>query len=581
LAVALGLLTGAFAGAPPVALADNVPVSIATVHGAFYSNPNNSGALDLSNLVTPVFTQDFPVVDFNPPASAQVSCSNSTGINENSRPFTDVIPNADGTCGTSVAQGGGQQAGVGNLFTFQAILTADLTVAASGQVTFNLYSDDGWMLGAGQRQGGTEQPTYVSGSNVSPLPSTPGQGFPVVGSYNIPSAPAQNTVTVSFTAAGTYPIEMDYTECCGGQLALVLGTTFGNPIPPNSSPTIASVNPNGGPWTGGQNVMVTGTNFANGDSLCFGTGSPSLFIAVTCASNTAIQSPSTLSATTPALSSLTLAGQMYLAIGRCCSGLNLVYYPSSVTYTYFVPEIGVLVFRSSPTTHDRCTASIVSSTNHSVVLTAGHCVGVGGTYFSDFAFAPGYFGPLCSEPQTGQSSANAFNCGAHPYGVWTSFAVMADPHWLKQGAHAVDFGFLDMRSQSGVTIGAKVGGGLVVTWKPGNDQTWDIFGQAGDALRSCTAQSTHFTAGDSVKYPELPDVMSVNSEACEAVLAGGASGGPWLNASNGESLGLGAVNSTSNCPNGPGSPGCGVGATGTYMGQQAHDIWRAMQSRLS
>src|SRR5437868_13181500 len=118
--MAFGLATGGLVGAPNVAAAGTIPVSITTAHGVFYSNPNNSGQLDLSNLVTPVFAQDFPVVDFNPPASAQVSCSNSTGINENSRPFTDVVPNADGTCSTIVGQGGGQQAGVGNLFSFQA-----------------------------------------------------------------------------------------------------------------------------------------------------------------------------------------------------------------------------------------------------------------------------------------------------------------------------------------------------------------------------------------------------------------------------------------------------------------------------
>lgn len=247
LALALGLVAGGFVGAPSVAIATSVPVSITTVHGAFYSNPNNSGQLDVPNLVTPVFTQDFPVIDFNPPAAAQVNCSNNTGIDENTRPFTDVVPIADGTCTTTQAAGAVglnvYYAGQGALFSFQAIFTANLTVAAQGQVTFNLYSDDGWMLGAGQRQGGTDQPTYVSGSLLNPLTSTPGQKLPVVGSFNTNSAPAQNQVTVNFPAAGTYPIEVDYTECCGGQLALVLGTTFGNPIPPSTSPCTSNIRP--------------------------------------------------------------------------------------------------------------------------------------------------------------------------------------------------------------------------------------------------------------------------------------------------------------------------------------------------
>lgn len=232
----LPLATRAAATGPP-------QVSISSVRGAFYLNPNNSGALDPSYLTSPAFTQDFPVIDFNPPAAAQVGCSNVTGVDETTRPFTDVVPEPDGTCSTVVAQGGGAQAGTGDLpaglFAFQAVFTANLQVAQPGQVTFNLFSDDGWMLGAGPRQGGTEQPAYIAGSDLNPLGSTPSQHYQVVGSYNTNSSPAQNQVTVSFPAAGTYPIELDYTECCGGQLSLVLGTTFGNPIPPGASRMVA------------------------------------------------------------------------------------------------------------------------------------------------------------------------------------------------------------------------------------------------------------------------------------------------------------------------------------------------------
>src|SRR5438105_3523681 len=66
------------------------PISIGMVHGQFYPNPNDSGSLDLGYLTSPVFAEDFSVIDFNPPAAAQVNCSNGTGIDENTRPFTDV-----------------------------------------------------------------------------------------------------------------------------------------------------------------------------------------------------------------------------------------------------------------------------------------------------------------------------------------------------------------------------------------------------------------------------------------------------------------------------------------------------------
>lgn len=208
------------------------PVTIGPVSAAFYPNPHNSGAFDPGVLGGgPAFTQQFPEIDFNPPGSAQVTCSSGTGVNEYTRPFSDVVQYSDGSCGTIATQ-----AGIGSMYSFQMVATANLVVAAAGQVTFNFFSDDGWILGAGPRVGGSEQPAYVSGEDANPPAASEVQGYRVVGSYNQPSSPAQNTVTVSFPAAGTYPIEVDYTECCGGQLALTLGTSYGNPIPPTTAP---------------------------------------------------------------------------------------------------------------------------------------------------------------------------------------------------------------------------------------------------------------------------------------------------------------------------------------------------------
>jgi hypothetical protein len=228
----------------PTAATPAPAVTIGSVAGTFYPNPNNSGAFDTSQLSTPSFNETFPVIDFNPPASAQVACSNSTGVDENTRPFTDVIPKPDGTCSTQVAG----QAGVNSLFTFEAVFQTTLTISAPGQVTFNFFSDDGWVLGLGHQTGGSAQPTYSSGSLSDAPPSSAVKGYPVVGAYNQVTAPVQAQVTVNFPAAGTYPTEVDYTECCAGQLALTLGTTAGNPIlpgPPGLScaPTSANASP--------------------------------------------------------------------------------------------------------------------------------------------------------------------------------------------------------------------------------------------------------------------------------------------------------------------------------------------------
>jgi len=243
--LALGIVLAGMAltpvglSAPRAALADASPappISIGTVSGSFYANSNHdNGLFDVSQGTAPLFTQTFPTIDFNPPANADVQqhCSTPTGVNEYSRPFTDVDPNRDGSCTNIVAQGNGLQAGVGTLDAFEAVFTSTLTVNAPGQVTFNLYSDDGWVLSAGSDAAG-DQPTYLSGSLASAPAQGPMTGYRVVGAYNQVSAPAQNTVTVNFPAAGTYPIELDYTECCHGQLALVLGTSYANPIVPQN-----------------------------------------------------------------------------------------------------------------------------------------------------------------------------------------------------------------------------------------------------------------------------------------------------------------------------------------------------------
>src|SRR6266851_3131229 len=49
------------------AVATAAPVTIGNVLGTFYPNPANSGAFDPSQLSSPAFTQQFPVIAFNPP----------------------------------------------------------------------------------------------------------------------------------------------------------------------------------------------------------------------------------------------------------------------------------------------------------------------------------------------------------------------------------------------------------------------------------------------------------------------------------------------------------------------------------
>jgi len=245
-AAALVVAVSLIGGAGPIAIAATPSLipTVGTVHGSFFANPDDSSNFTITPTTPPVFTQDFPIINFNPPADANYPCSNATGVTDNTRPFADVSPNPDGTCSVTAAQAGPGEpaAGVGDLYNFHAVYTSTLTVASAGPVVFGILADDGWIMSIGPGPGGA-QPARVDGSPDSLYnapPAGPFTGYPVVGAYNEGEAPDRRTITVNFPAAGTYPFEMDYTESHGNQLALTLETSV--PPPPTATPTDTPTN---------------------------------------------------------------------------------------------------------------------------------------------------------------------------------------------------------------------------------------------------------------------------------------------------------------------------------------------------
>jgi hypothetical protein len=212
-----------------VQAADDTPITISSVSASFFPNPTDSGAFISSPATAVTFTQEFPGINFNTP-SGTVPCKPASGVGPTTRPFTNVVPQADGTCKTVIAQGNKLQAGVGDLTQFQAVFTGSFQVAAAGRVTFNMYSDDGWILSIGPSSGGV-QPAYVSGPMLNFPRVGPFTGYTIVGSDNVETAANQNNLVVGFPGAGTFPFELDYSECCTGDLALTMMAN-GKPIPP-------------------------------------------------------------------------------------------------------------------------------------------------------------------------------------------------------------------------------------------------------------------------------------------------------------------------------------------------------------
>jgi cell wall-associated NlpC family hydrolase len=195
---------------------------LANIAGTFRLNPNNSGQFDATQPV--VFTQGFQAINFNPDPSSLL-CSLNTTVDGNTRPFTDIYPSALGTvCRTVIAENSSQteQAGVNGLYTFQADFMATITVPSAGTLTSSLAADDGFIFAVGKDVAGN-QPTGSASNPMNSAPAvSPLKSYQVIAANNQPAVATPYTVVTVFPAAGTYPVEIDYTECYGGQLSLVL-----------------------------------------------------------------------------------------------------------------------------------------------------------------------------------------------------------------------------------------------------------------------------------------------------------------------------------------------------------------------
>jgi len=215
------------------------PVSTTTIFGRFFAS-DGSGIFDTLPTAIPAFSQEFPTINFDPPPNTVPG--NSFGADYFTLPFTDVTTDINGNfSGTIQAQGNGFRAGLGVLNTFQAVFTGSFTIASAGNVTFNFFSDDGFVLGV---NGGA---SHVSGPmiNVPAGGVTPFQNYTVVGSFNQGSRPTGNVEIVNFPAPGTYAYELDYVECCDGTLSLTMAIGATNSIgtSPTGALSITPINP--------------------------------------------------------------------------------------------------------------------------------------------------------------------------------------------------------------------------------------------------------------------------------------------------------------------------------------------------
>lgn len=247
------------------------PIVTSQVSGNFFANPNNSCAFGATPTSTPAFGQSFPDILFNPPPSAVPH--NISNVNQSTRPFTDLTVDVNGNYnGQIVAQGNGMQAGNGSLSNFFAVFTGNFIANQAGDVTFTILHDDGYILGVGNGA------TRVNGDlEGNPPATTPFQGYGVVAAWNQAAGTQPGTATVHFPAPGTYPYELDYSECGGGgPLFLVLETAkfLAQTDPLSTYVGYADGLRSGGsifpfPWLGSPNVIFEGSGCCDNGAIRF------------------------------------------------------------------------------------------------------------------------------------------------------------------------------------------------------------------------------------------------------------------------------------------------------------------------
>jgi V8-like Glu-specific endopeptidase len=194
-----------------------------------------------------------------------------------------------------------------------------------------------------------------------------------------------------------------------------------------------------------------------------------------------------------------------------------------------------------------CSGSAVTSANKSVVLTAGHCVKLGGAFHTNWVFVPGY------------------DNGARPFGTWAAVKLLTTPQWNASEDTNFDVAAAVVAPLQGRTLVDVVGGQGVAFNQPRRQQMY-AFGYPaaapydGSKLIYCSGRA-------------FDDALLSKDLGLTCNMTGGSSGGPWFRDFN-ESTGLGTQNSVNSfkynfAPNWMFGPYFGVEAQAVYQSAQS------------
>jgi hypothetical protein len=167
---------------------------------------------------------------------------------------------------------------------------------------------------------------------------------------------------------------------------------------------------------------------------------------------------------------------------------------------------GKVFFTSNTGTNYVCSGTAISSTNESVVWTAGHCVNEGpGSFYKNFLFVP------------------AYRDGAAPYGKFAGPTLLTTSGWQADGEYGVDVGAAVVgTNESGQSLTDAVAERPIV-FNALRNQSYTLYGYpaarrfSGQRMRVC---NTVWSRDDAFASPPTMGV------SCD--MTGGSSGGGWV-----------------------------------------------------
>ena len=174
-------------------------------------------------------------------------------------------------------------------------------------------------------------------------------------------------------------------------------------------------------------------------------------------------------------------------------------------YTAFPASTNGKVFFTEKGVDYVCSGTALTSGNHSVVWTAGHCVNEGpGAFVTNWSFVP------------------AYRDGARPLGTWTARDLLTTTQWQSTGDFSYDLGAAVVNTNGASTL-TDVTGGRGIAFNYDANQHYVSYGYPaakpfnGQRLWACDAQLG--TRDTSLAPPSM-------GIGCN--MTGGSSGGGWI-----------------------------------------------------